>query len=70
MKVREEIELIEAYERDELDLPEIILMTQLLLERGWVWQMPAPYQKLAKAWIEVGILDDPRKVAEKGESYG
>jgi membrane protease subunit (stomatin/prohibitin family) len=24
--------------------------------------MPAPYQALAQGWIDVGILDDPRKV--------
>jgi len=70
MRIRKEIELIEAYEKDELDLPEIILMTRLLLERGWVWKMPAPYQELAKAWIEVGVLSDPQTVKEKGESYG
>ena len=58
----QEIELIAAFERGELDLPEVVLMTHLLLERGWVWQMPAPYQALARGWIDVGILNDPRKV--------
>jgi hypothetical protein len=62
LSVVQEIELIAAFERGELDLPEVVLMTHLLLERGWVWNMPAPYQALARGWIDVGILTDPRKV--------
>jgi len=58
----QELELIAAFEEGELDLPEVVLMTHLLIKRGWVWNMPAPYQALAQGWIDVGILDDPRKV--------
>jgi len=60
--MEQELELIAAFEKGELDLPEVVLMTHLLIERGWVWKMPAPYQALAEGWISVGILDDPRKV--------
>jgi hypothetical protein len=57
-----ELELITAFEKGELDLQEVVLMTHLLIERGWVWQMPVAYQALAEGWIAMGILDDPRKV--------
>jgi len=57
----QELELIAAFEKGELDLPDVVLMTHLLIERGWVWQMPAAYQALAEGWISVGILNDPRK---------
>jgi len=56
-----ELELITAFENEEIDLPEVVLMTHLLIQNGWVWQMPAQYQALAEGWISVGILDDPRK---------
>jgi len=59
----QEIELINAFEKGELDLLEVVKMTHLLIERGWVWQMPAPYQALAEGWISVGVLNDPRKKA-------
>jgi len=59
--MEQELELITAFEKGELDLREVVLMTDLLIQRGWVWQMPAPYQALAEGWISVGVLDDPRK---------
>lgn len=54
-----ELELIHLHERNELPLPEIITLYQLLLHRGWVWKMPAEYQAQVVAYLNLGIIDLP-----------
>lgn len=53
-----ELELMDEFEREEIDLPDLILMCHLLIKRGWIWKMPLDYQVMARGWIAVGILDD------------
>ena len=52
-----ELELMDEFEREEIDLPDLILMCHLLIKRGWIWKMPLDYQVMARRWIAVGILD-------------
>jgi len=58
MMSKTELELMGEFEREEIDLPDLILMCHLLIKRGWIWKMPLDYQVMARRWIAVGILDD------------
>jgi hypothetical protein len=54
-----ELELMLLHERNELPIPETITLYQLLLQRGWVWKMPAEYQAQVVAYLNLGIIDPP-----------
>ena len=56
-----ELEMIFAHDRHELPLPDMVTLYQLLLQRGWVWKMPAPYQAQAVAFISMGLIDPEKK---------
>ena len=53
-----EIEMIHRMDKTELDLPSVILLHHFLIQRGWAWKMPGTYQKLARRYVEIDILDD------------
>ena len=55
-----ELEMIFAHDRHELPLPDMVTLYQLLVQRGWVWKMSAPYQAQAVAFINMGIIS-PQK---------
>ena len=55
-----ELEMIFAHDRHELSLADMVTLHQLLVQRGWVWKMPAPYQAQAVALINMGIIS-PQK---------
>lgn len=56
-----ELEMIFAHDRHELPLPDMVTLYQLLLQRGWVWKMSAPYQAQAVAFINMGLIDPKKK---------
>ena len=56
-----ELEMIFAHDRHELPLPDMVTLYQLLVQRGWVWKMPAPYQAQAVAFISMGLIDPEKK---------
>jgi hypothetical protein len=60
-----EIELIGKFERNELPMPDTILMFQLLVDRGWVWQMASNYQAQAVAYLNLGIIQPAKKDTPK-----
>ena len=50
--------MIHRMDKTELDLPSVILLHHFLIQRGWAWKMPGTYQKLARRYVEIDILDD------------
>jgi hypothetical protein len=53
-----ELEMIHLRERNNLPLPELVTLFQKLVERGWVWKMPADYQAQAVFFLNMGIIED------------
>jgi len=53
-----ELEMIHLRERNNLPLPELVTLFQKLVERGWVWKMPADYQSQAVAFIRMGLIGE------------
>ena len=56
--MKSELEMIHLRDRNELSLPELVILFQKLIERGWVWKMPADYQSQAVAFLNMGIIED------------
>ena len=56
--MKSELEMIHLRERHELSLPEIVNLFQSLIERGWVWKMPAEYHSQAVAFINMGLIEE------------
>ena len=42
----------------EADFASVVYLNHRLIERGWAWKMPGTYQKLARRYVEIDILDD------------
>jgi hypothetical protein len=55
-----ELEMMEAHDRHELPLPDMVILYQLLVQRGWIWKMPSHYQAQAVAFLNMGLIG-PRK---------
>ena len=53
-----EIEMIHRMDECELDIAQVILLHHFLIQRGWAWKMPGTYQKLARRYVEIDLLDD------------
>ena len=53
-----ELEMIHLYESQSLPLPDMVTLYQKLVERGWVWKMPANYQAQAVAFIRMGLIGE------------
>jgi len=53
-----ELEMIHLYESQSLPLPDMVTLYQKLVERGWVWKMPAEYHSQAVAFLNMGLIED------------
>jgi hypothetical protein len=42
-----DIELMHEYEQRGLQFPDMALLLQLLVDRDWIWKLPAEYQREA-----------------------
>jgi hypothetical protein len=56
-----DIELMHEYDREGLQFPEMALLLQLLVDRDWVWKLPAKYQREAVAYMRLGVVKPARK---------
>ena len=53
-----ELEMIHLYESQSLPLPDMVTLYQKLVERGWVWKIPAHYHAQAVAFIRMGLIGE------------
>ena len=56
--MKTELEMIHLYESQSLPLPDMVTLYQKLVERGWVWKMPAEYHSQAVAFINMGLIEE------------
>jgi hypothetical protein len=56
-----DIELMHEYEQEGLQFPEMALLLQLLVDRDWIWKLPAKYQREAITYMRVGVVKPARK---------
>jgi len=56
--MKTELEMIHLHERQALPLPDMVTLYQKLVERGWVWKMPADYHAQAVAFIRMGLIGE------------
>ena len=56
-----DIELMHEYDREGLQFPEMALLLQLLVDRDWIWKLPAKYQREAITYMRLGVVKPARK---------
>lgn len=56
-----DIELMHEYEQEGLQFPEMALLLQLLVDRDWIWKLPAKYQREAITYMRLGVVKPARK---------
>jgi len=49
------------YEQEGLQFPEMALLLQLLVDRDWIWKLPAKYQREAITYMRLGVVKPARK---------
>jgi hypothetical protein len=56
-----DIELMHEYEQEGLQFPDMALLLQLLVDRDWIWKLPAKYQREAVTYMRLGVVKPARK---------
>ena len=56
-----ELEKLIAHEHNDLSMQDMIVLYQSLVQRGWIWQMPAHYQAQAVAFLNMGLVTEPKE---------